>query len=221
MSGLKIITESNVLPISLNEIKQTLRIDPDNFDQDAELIMMLKSSIKTIEEYTGRVFIPKTFDFALDHIPYAQDDKLIEGFSTGPFMEKTQNYIMLPKSPIVQVSSFKYYDDSDTETTFASSNYYIDNFSEPAKLVLRRSQTFPDVSSLRVSNAFIVRFDAGYGTTPKDVPEPIKQAIGLYTSHLYENRELFTEQKQLPVPMTLASLLQPYRVVRFSNILGG
>ena len=51
MSGLKLVTDTNITPVTLSEVKQTLRIDPDNFDQDAELIMMLKSSIKILEEY--------------------------------------------------------------------------------------------------------------------------------------------------------------------------
>ena len=220
MAGLKIITQSNILPVTVTELKQTLRIDPDNFDQDAELSMMLKSSIKTLEEYTGRSFITKTYDLALDTIPHYQGDRLIEGFSTGAFMDNTANEIVFPKSPLVSVASFKYYNDSDVESTFASSNYYVDNHSEPPRLVLRRSQTFPDVASLRVANAFIIRFDAGYGAAAKDVPETIKQAINLYTSHLYENRELFIQQKQLPVPMTLGTLLQPYRVIRFGSKLG-
>ena len=220
MAGLKITSQTNITPVTLNEVKQTLRIDPDNFDQDSELTMMLRSSIKVLEEYTGRSFITKTYELALDRIPYSQEDKLIEGFSTGPFMDRTANYITLPKSPLVAVTSFKYYDDSDTESTFATSNYYVDNYSDTPKIVLRRSQTFPDVASLRVANAFIITFTAGYGTAPKDVPETIKQAINLYTSHLYENRELYIEQKPIPVPMTLGTLLQPFKVIRFSNRLG-
>ncbi len=220
MAGLKITSQTNITPVTLSEVKQTLRIDTDNFDQDSELTMMLRSSIKVLEEYTGRSFITKTYELALDRIPYSQEDKLIEGFSTGPFMDRTANYITLPKSPLVAVTSFKYYDDSDTESTFATSNYYVDNYSDTPKIVLRRSQTFPDVASLRVANAFIITFTAGYGTAPKDVPETIKQAINLYTSHLYENRELYIEQKPIPVPMTLGTLLQPFKVIRFSNRLG-
>ena len=220
MAGLKITSQTNITPVTLNEVKQTLRIDPDNFDQDSELTMMLRSSIKVLEEYTGRSFITKTYELALDRIPYSQEDKLIEGFSTGPFMDRTANYITLPKSPLVAVTSFKYYDDSDTESTFATSNYYVDSYSDTPKIVLRRSQTFPDVASLRVANAFIITFTAGYGTAPKDIPETIKQAINLYTSHLYENRELYIEQKPIPVPMTLGTLLQPFKVIRFSNRLG-
>ena len=220
MAGLKITSQTNITPVTLSEVKQTLRIDTDNFDQDSELTMMLRSSIKVLEEYTGRSFITKTYELALDRIPYSQEDKLIEGFSTGPFMDRTANYITLPKSPLVAVTSFKYYDDSDTESTFATSNYYVDNYSDTPKVVLRRSQTFPDVASLRVANAFIITFTAGYGTAPKDVPETIKQAINLYTSHLYENRELYIEQKPIPVPMTLGTLLQPFKVIRFSNRLG-
>lgn len=220
MAGLKITSQTNITPVTLNEVKQTLRIDPDNFDQDAELTMMLRSSIKVLEEYTGRSFITKTYELALDRIPYTQDDRLIEGFSTGPFMDRTSNYITLPKSPLVAVSSFKYYNDADVESTFATSNYYVDNYSDTPKIVLRRSQTFPDVASLRVANAFIITFTAGYGTAPKDIPETLKQAINIYTSHLYENRELYIEQKPIPVPMTLGTLLQPFKVVRFSNRLG-
>ena len=220
MAGLKITSQTNITPVTLSEVKQTLRIDTDNFDQDSELTMMLRSSIKVLEEYTGRSFITKTYELALDRIPYSQEDKLIEGFSTGPFMDRTANYITLPKSPLVAVTSFKYYDDSDTESTFATSNYYVDNYSDTPKVVLRRSQTFPDVASLRVANAFIITFTAGYGTAPKDVPETIKQAINLYTSHLYENRELYIKQKPIPVPMTLGTLLQPFKVIRFSNRLG-
>ena len=97
MAGLKITTQSNILPITVTEVKQALRIDPDNFDQDAELSMMLKSSIKGLEEYTGRSFITKTYELALDRIPYSQEDKLIDGFSTGPFMDRTSNFITLPR----------------------------------------------------------------------------------------------------------------------------
>ena len=216
MAGLIINTDTNVLPVTVNEIKQHLRIDADNFDQDAELSMMLKSAITTLEEYTGRSFITKTYELHLDKIPYAQEDYLSEGITTGPDIQMTQNYINLPKAPLVAVSSFTSYNDSDAATVFAATNYYVDTVSIPPKVVLRRSSSFPS-GSLRVANAFKIIFTAGYGTAPKDVPEAIKQAINLYVSHLYENRELYIEQKQLPVPMTLATLLQPYKVMRFGG----
>ena len=216
MAGLIINTDTNILPVTINEVKQTVRIDTDNFDQDAELSMMLKSAINILEEYTGRSFITKTYEWHLDKIPYAQEDYLSEGITTGPDMQMTQNYINLPKAPLVAVSSFTSYNDSDAATVFASTNYYVDTVSIPPKVVLRRSSSFPS-GSLRVANAFKIIFTAGYGTAPKDVPEAIKQAINLYVSHLYENRELYIEQKQLPVPMTLATLLQPYKVMRFGG----
>ena len=216
MAGLIINTDTTVLPVTVNEIKQHLRIDADNFDQDAELSMMLKSAITTLEEYTGRSFITKTYEWHLDKIPYAQEDYLSEGITTGPDIQMTQNYINLPKAPLVAVSSFTSYNDSDAATVFAATNYYVDTVSIPPKVVLRRSSSFPS-GSLRVANAFKIIFTAGYGTAPKDVPEAIKQAINLYVSHLYENRELYIEQKQLPVPMTLATLLQPYKVMRFGG----
>ena len=95
MAGLIINTDTTVLPVTINEVKQTLRIDTDNFDQDAELSMMLKSAITTLEEYTGRSFITKTYEWHLDKIPYAQEDYLSEGITTGPDMQMTQNYLWL------------------------------------------------------------------------------------------------------------------------------
>ena len=220
MAGLSLITDTNIFPLTTNEVKQSLRIDTDNFDQDAELTMMIRAAVKTIEEYLGRSLLTKVYDLYLDRIPYSQDDRLIEGISTGPDLRQSQNFIYLPKAPISQVQFFKYYNDSDTATTFATSNYYVDSVSEPPRVVLRRGSSFPDVSSLRVANAFQIRFDAGYGTAPKDVPEAIKHGVSLYVSHLYENRELFLEQRQIPVPMTLEAFLRPYRVVRFGSKLG-
>ena len=220
MAGLSLITDNNIFPLTTNEVKQSLRIDTDNFDQDAELTMMIRAAVKTIEEYLGRSLLTKVYDLYLDRIPYSQDDRLIEGISTGPDLRQSQNFIYLPKAPISQVQFFKYYNDSDTATTFATSNYYVDSVSEPPRVVLRRGSSFPDVSSLRVANAFQIRFDAGYGTAPKDVPEAIKHGVSLYVSHLYENRELFLEQRQIPVPMTLEAFLSPYRVLRFGSKLG-
>ena len=217
MAGLSLITDTNIFPLTTNEVKQSLRIDTDNFDQDAELTMMIRAAVKTIEEYLGRSLLTKVYDLYLDRIPYSQDDRLIEGISTGPDLRQSQNFIYLPKAPISQVQFFKYYNDSDTATTFATSNYYVDSVSEPPRVVLRRGSSFPDVSSLRVANAFQIRFDAGYGTAPKDVPEAIKHGVSLYVSHLYENRELFLEQRQIPVPMTLEAFLRPYRVLSKTN----
>ena len=54
---------------------------------------------------------------------------------------QSQNFIYLPKAPISQVQFFKYYNDSDTATTFATSNYYVDNFSH-MKTKQRRLTSF-------------------------------------------------------------------------------
>lgn len=220
MAGLQLITESRILPVTLTEIKQTLRLDPESYDQDSEIIMMMNSAIKVLEDYLGRSFINKTYDLYLDHIPFYHDETLKDGFSEGPFMEQKAREIMLPKSPVSSVTYIKYYDDSDTATTFATSNYYVDTINEPARIVLRRGQTFPDSGSLRVANAYQIRFISGYGAAAKDIPETLKQALNLYISHLYENREIYTEVIQRPIPMLIHSLLLPYRIVRFGSRIG-
>ena len=96
MAGLSLITDTNIFPLTTNEVKQSLRIDTDNFDQDAELTMMIRAAVKTIEEYLGRSLLTKVYDLYLDRIPYSQDDRLIEGISTGPDLRQSQNFIYLP-----------------------------------------------------------------------------------------------------------------------------
>ena len=62
MAGLSLITDTNIFPLTTNEVKQSLRIDTDNFDQDAELTMMIRAAVKTIEEYLGRSLLTKVYD---------------------------------------------------------------------------------------------------------------------------------------------------------------
>ena len=63
--------------------------------------------------------------------------------------------------------------------------------------------------------------DTNLVVTSNDVPTPIIQAIKLLTTHLYENRELVTQMSANTIPYTVGQLLQPYRVIRLNNILGG
>jgi uncharacterized phage protein (predicted DNA packaging) len=46
-------------------------------------------------------------------------------------------------------------------------------------------------------------------------PEPLKHAIRLLTAHWYENRALTAEASgQVPLPLTVHTLLAPYREMR-------
>lgn len=53
----------------------------------------------------------------------------------------------------------------------------------------------------------------GYGDAAIDVPEPLRQAIRLLLGHWYENRGLVSPGTTAALPVTVAALLSPYRMV--------
>lgn len=57
-----------------------------------------------------------------------------------------------------------------------------------------------------------VEFLSGYQSL-EDVPADIVRAVSLLTAHYYEEREVFRNERYIPVPYGVDALLQPYRRV--------
>ncbi len=218
MSGLKIDTAWTTSAVATSEQKSFMRVDFS--DDDTLIAELVKASQNVIETYINRAITTQTLSLFLDRLPFYNDVKLQEGVFTAPDIEYNSNYIVLPRPPVASVTHVKYFDDSDTESTFASSNYYVDTISEQARVVLKKGVSWPTVAETRNANAYEIKYVAGYGGA-SDVPEPITQAIKLLTTHLYENREAVTSLSVNAIPYTIGALLQPYKVQRLNNILGG
>jgi uncharacterized phiE125 gp8 family phage protein len=154
-----------------------------------------------------RAIMSQTLQLFLDNLDDI-DNPLWEGMRTGPYLNYYKNYIDLPMPPVTSVTHVKTYDDEDTATTFASSNYYVDNAKQPARIVLRTGETFP--TALRVANAIEVQYVVGYASASA-VPEPIKFAIYQVLTYLYEHRGDMYEGKT-SLPATATKLLAPYVV---------
>ena len=115
---------------------------------------------------------------------------------------------------MASVSNVKYYDDSDNESTFAASKYYLDNFADPAKFVLRNGESYP--TGLRVANSIIITYVAGYGGA-SDVPDDIKHACLIYTAYLFEHRGDLMDGKKVNAPTSATRLLNPYVIRTLSS----
>ena len=218
MSGIKIVTDWTASAVATSDQKSFMRVDFS--DDDSLIAELIKASQNVIQTYLNRAITTQTLELYLDRLPFYNDLKLQEGIYTAPDIEYNSNYIVLPRPPVASVTHVKYFDDSDTESTFASSKYYVDLISEQARIVLRTGESWPTVTETRNANAYVVRYVAGYGGA-SDVPPPIVQAIKLLTTHLYENREAVTSLSVNTIPYTIGALLQPYKVQRLNNILGG
>ena len=218
MSGIKVVTDWTASAVATSDQKSFMRVDFS--DDDSLIAELIKASQNVIQTYLNRAITTQTLELYLDRLPFYNDLKLQEGIYTAPDIEYNSNYIVLPRPPVASVTHVKYFDDSDTESTFASSKYYVDLISEQARIVLRTGESWPTVTETRNANAYVVRYVAGYGGA-SDVPPAIVQAIKLLTTHLYENREAVTSLSVNTIPYTIGALLQPYKVQRLNNILGG
>ena len=208
MAGISVTTEPTTEPVSLQEVKQYLRVE-DSTDERV-IRPFIKAARMFAEQHTGRALISQTFTMFVDAYD-DMSDPLWEGTKTGPYLNYYKNYIQLPNPPVTSVTSVSTFNDEDTETTMAASRYYVDNVREPARVVLRQGETFP--TALRVANAIKVVYVAGYANA-HSVPEPIRMALLQHISFLYEQRgDNMDYLNTKSIPPMIKALLQPYVII--------
>lgn len=164
--GLKLITPPTSEPVTLAEAKAQCRVDIDT--DDTLIGNLITAAREWCELHDWRVYMPQTWDLYLDDWP-------------------SKNTIEIPQPPLQSITSFKYVDADDVESTLDSNEYYVDAVSDPGWLILKSAYDWPAVT-LRDANGIVIRFVAGYAGAA-DVPMRIKQAILLLVGHWYENRE--------------------------------
>ena len=209
MAGLSVVTAETAHAITSTEAKNWLSVDGS--DDDTVIGNLLIASHNWAKRYTGRSLTTQTLKMSIDSI-YDADIPIKEGSYVGIDQDITRRRIILPQSPVASISNVKYYNDEDTESTFASSSYYLDSASVPAKFVLRNGESYP--TGLRVANALEITYVAGYGGV-NDVPQDIKHACLIYTAWLFEHRGDGTDRNSAPYQAT--QLLQPYVIRQFST----
>jgi uncharacterized phiE125 gp8 family phage protein len=109
------------------------------------------------------------------------------------------HYIVLPRPPLVSVTSVVYTDDEGAPTTLSTSDYLVDTNAWPGRIVLKDSASWPSVTLLE-SGAIVVTYVAGYALTAS-IPQRYKQAILMLVGHWYENREAVQTTGAVPKVM--------------------
>jgi len=204
MAGITVSTEPTAEPLSLQEVKEYLRVD----DATDERVVqpMIVAARQFAENHMNRAIMQQTITLYVD-TAMDTENPLWEGMRTAPDINYYKNYVVLPKGPVQSVTSVKTYDDSDTATTMAASKYYVDTAREPSRVVLRTGETFP--TALRVANAIEVIYVAGY-TNAYTVPEPIRLGMLQHIAYMYEHRGDMYEAQGAPTLMK--NLYAPYVV---------
>jgi len=163
----KIIESPKTEPVSLDELKRHLRIVHD--DEDDTLLTYLKSATRYAEStLTWRAFVEQELELTLD---------------------KFADEIRLPRPPLLEVTSFTYFDKDNVEQTVDSDIYIEDTDSEPGRIIKADGKIWP--SDLRQINAVKIRYKAGY---PPHVEEVEDEDVGTGD----DDEKVFTLEK-IPV----------------------
>ena len=157
-----LITEATSEAITLNEVKNHLRID--GADHDLIVTPLIKTSRLIGEKITGRDFIEKEWKTYLDYFPPSN----CEG-------------IQLRKSKLLSITSIQYYDETNTLQTLSSDDYYITQEADYASIFIKHDKSFPRTYCRK--QAVIITFKTSFPSFPQD----LKQAMLSVCSYLFEN----------------------------------
>lgn len=198
--ALRLITAPAVQPLTLEEVKEHLRVDYT--DADALITAYIEAATSYVQGrngFTGRALVTQTWELVIDHFPLHE--------------------IKIPLPPLQSVESIKYDASDGLETTLATDQYWVDDVSEPAWIVPITGGWPTGV--LSAINAVRIRFVAGYPATddsPPDlrgnIPGAIKQAMLLQIGNFHEHREEnIVGLTTMKLPFASENLLRPFRVV--------
>jgi len=187
--ALKIIIPPAVEPITLDEAKQHLRVTGN--DDDIILISMIKQAREFCENFQNKKYITQTLEMVLDSFP-------------------NNNYICFEScSPVQGVGNIKYYDTNGQEYIFDAGNYIVDTDSFVNRIVLGYCKLWPTIA-LQTVNAVRIRFTAGFGDKPENVPETVKWAMILHMRLLYDD---YKPDERTKIEEARNSLLSMNRVI--------
>jgi len=199
-----VVTASEGLPITIDGAKNYLRITNDL--EDNLIVDLIRQATDMVETYLRKSLITKSLKLTLDRIPFSKSsDEWFDGVQERAITDIYQeaDYINLPLSPIISITSFTYYDTTDTSATLASTNYFLD--SAGSRLCLKQTGSWP--SDLRNRNAIEIIYKAGFGVAPKDIPPGIQAGVRSMVSALYNNRDC------PDIPDSIKVMLKPYRTL--------
>jgi uncharacterized phiE125 gp8 family phage protein len=181
-----------VEPVTVAELKTHLRID--SAAEDAMLASLITTARLQVEAALSLALITQSWTWTLACWP----DKMT---------------VPLPMTPVQTISSITVHHMSGPLTLPATA-YNLDGHVNPALLTARTPWPRPTDPA-----GIAVRFVAGFGTNPADVPAPIRQAILVLAAHWYGRRDAEAgcasaappNDHSSPLPGLVSQLLQPYR----------
>lgn len=162
----KVITPPAAEPVTLAQMRQHLRDDPDlpaDAAEDDDLGSKIAAAREMLEHRLQRAIGDQVLEIALDAFP--------------------ADGVKLPMPPAREIVSVAYVDADGVFQTMDPLGYWLDDYQSPAWLLPAAGTAWPTTAER--ANAVRVRYRAGYTTCPKPLVEWIKLTVG----SMYLNRE--------------------------------
>jgi len=185
--------------LDLATLKAQCRLSPDQTDEDDYLASVLvPMASDRAEVSTRRALLTQTWDWVLDGFP---DD----------------DYLEIPKPPLVTVSFVHYVDPDGVTQTWSTSDYLVQAPAGPRCKRGRIALPFAGIWPVTLSQmgAVTIRFVAGYGASPA-IPPLIVMGMLMDAATLFENRESVltgARQQAIPMPSSSQDIYRTYRSV--------
>jgi len=121
--------------------------------------------------------------------------------------------LLLPRSPLVSVSSVRYINSADATITLSpTTDYAVKSYNGMGRVILRDTASWPGDLHDGPQGVVTVVYTAGYGTTAAEVPVSLRHAQLLQIATLYEFRSTLSPGTITLVPEVIKRL-----VSQFSN----
>ncbi len=199
--ALKRISTVDKEPVSLEEAKSFLRID---HDVENELInTLIQSARVSIESYTSRSLLRQKWMLTINcgFALAKSDQKYLSGIKS-----KGVAGIEFPRSPFIELTSLPAlivnHDEKDIE------NFRVDESGSTAKIHFGDNTLVNSCTSGSIKLEFIAGYDS------ETLPAPLKQAVLLILSHLYNNRPAVNDNVSMLIDNSVVTLIKPYKIYR-------
>lgn len=173
--------------VSLAEARSQLRFwDNSDTSEDPYISALVSAAQESVRRHCSRSFTETTWALKLNCFPPA---------------------IKLPMPPAKSVTSITYLDANADTQTLAAANYRLFGAGGYDPFVAPAWNTSWPVTATDEPDAVTVTYVAG----ESEVPTPVKQAILLLVSHLFEHREAASTDSMVDIPFGVDALLKDYR----------
>lgn len=165
--SIELVTPSPTLPIELSEAKSHLAVS--HGDDDLYIRSLIETAREWVESYARQTLLTTTWKQRLDRWPAC-------------------GVIELYRPPLVSVTAITYINDSGSPATLAGSQYEVDIYSKPGRVLRAYGVTWPSLRCEGVAAPITIEYVAGRASVAA-IPAPFKHAIKMLIGHWYENRE--------------------------------